>query len=172
MTAPSAFKIQQVLAIAHGTLARMEADGVVTTDEADLLAALHEDGADVDTLLLRLARAQDEAEKAAEALDDRIGDLTMRCRRALRQRTEYRAAIYGILDVLGLTKWKHAEFSVALSEGKPGVVITDEAALPDAFVRISCAPDKSALAEALRAGHVVEGAELRNSLPTLTIRTK
>ena len=172
MSAPSAWTIQTVLAIAEGTLNRMEAEGVVTTDEEELMAALREDGADVDTLLLRLARAQDEASKNAEAIGERMDALANRRERFKRQREEYRGAIYGILDVLGVTKWKHAEFSVSTSAAKPGVVVTDEAALPDEFVRISRSPDKSALAEALRSGQVVPGAELRNSLPTLTIRTK
>jgi hypothetical protein len=172
MSPPSAWTIQAVLSIAAGTLNRMEAEGTLSTDETELMSALREDGADVDTLLLRLARAQDEATRNNEAVNARMDALRVRASRFHRQREEYRGAIYGIFDVLGVTKWKHAEFSVSLSEGKPGVVITDEAALPDEFVRISRSPDKSALAEALRSGQVIPGAEMRNSLPTLTIRTK
>jgi hypothetical protein len=172
MSAPSAWTIQQVLSIAAGTLNRMEAEGTLSTDEAELMAALREDGADVDTLLLRLARAQDEASKNAEAIGERMDALANRRERFKRQREEYRGALYGILDVLGVTKWKHAEFSVSLSEGKPGVVITDEAALSEEFVRISRVPNKTAIANALHVGRIIPGAELRNILPTLTIRTK
>lgn len=56
--------------------------------------------------------------------------------------------------------------------GKPGVVITDEAALPAEFVRVERTPDKTAIANALRAAQDVPGAELGNAAPQLTIRTK
>jgi hypothetical protein len=172
MSAPSAWTIQQVLSIASGTLNRMEAEGTLSTDEADLMAALREDGADVDTLLLRLARARDEAQREGELLDKRIADLSARRDRFKRGFDEYHRAVYGILDVLGLKRWRHAEFTAFFVDRPASAVITDEAALPDEFVRISRAPDKSALAEALRDGQVIPGAELRNSLPSLTIRTK
>lgn len=169
---PSAWRIQQVLAIVGNTLNRMEAEGTLATDEADLVAALREETPEVDALLLRLVRAQDEAKWTAEAINDRIGDLTIRRNRANRRHDEYRRAIYGILDVMGLKNWRSAEFSVSTSMGKPGVVITDEAALPAEFVRVERTPDKTAIANALRAAQDVPGAELGNAAPQLTIRTK
>lgn len=172
MTAPSSWTIQSVLAIVHGTLSRMEAEGTLVTDEADLVAALREEVPEVDTLLLRLVRAQDEAAHAAEAINARIDALAARRDRAKRQREEYRRAIFGILDVLGVTKWRSAEFSVGTSVGKPGVVITDADALPAEFVRVERVPDKLAIANALRAAHDVPGAALQNAMPMLSIRTK
>lgn len=172
MSAPSGFVIQQVMAIAHATLERMAQDGTLDTDEAALMEALREDGADVEGLLVRLLRAMGEAKANAEAVDQRMAALVARGRRFERQAENYRAASYAILDALGLTKWRHAEFSVSVSPGRPGVIVTDEAALPDRFVRVTRSPDKAAIKAALEQGEVIEGAELSNGLPQMRILTK
>lgn len=172
MSAPSSWTIQAVMAIANATLERMAQDGTLDTDEAALMEALREGGADVDGLLVRLLRARGEAKANAEAVDQRMADLVARGRRFERQAEEYRAAAYSILDALGLTKWRNAEFSVSVSPGRPGVIVTDEAALPDRFVRVVRQPDKNAIKAALEQGEVVEGAELSNGLPQMRILTK
>ena len=172
MTAPSAWTIQAVMAIANATIERMAREGTLDTDEAALMEALREGGADVDGLLVRLLRAMVEARVNSDALEKRITDMETRQQRFNRQYEEYRAAAYSILDALGLTKWRNAEFSVSVSAGKPGVIVTDEAALPDRFVRVVRSPDKAAIKAALEQGEVVDGAELQNSIPTMTVRTK
>jgi hypothetical protein len=169
---PSAWTLQTVISIAQATLARLEADGTLDTDDAALLSQLRDEGADVETLLVRLLRAIGEAQANAASTDARISALGVRRSRFQRQHDSYRAATFAIMDALGLTKWKHAEFSASIIPGHPGVVITDEAALPEQFVRITRAPDKAALKEALSQGEVIPGAELSNGLPTLTLRTK
>jgi len=172
MNAPSAWTIQSVLAIAHATLARMEAEGTLSTDEADLAATLREEVPEVDTLILRLLRAAAEADADARAILQRTRALDEREKRFIRQNREYRADEYGILDVLGLSKWRHAEYSVSLSAGRPGVVVTDEAALPDAYTKIERVPDRAAIKAALEAGEVVPGAELANAMPQMRVLSK
>jgi hypothetical protein len=172
MTAPSAWTLQQVMSIAQATLARMEQDGTLDTDEAALMDALRQEVPEVDDVLVRLLRAMGEADAAAEAIRNRATDLDTRHDRFIRQRDSYRAAVYAILDALGLTKWRHAEFTASLSPGRPGVVVTDPDALPDAFVRVERKPDKAAIKAALAQGEIVPGAEMQNNLATLTVRTK
>ena len=172
MTAPSAWTIQAVMAIANATLERMAQDGTLDTDEAALMEALRDGGADVDGLLVRLLRARGEAKANAEAVDQRMADLVARGRRFERQAEEYRAAAYSILDALGLTKWRNAEFSVSVSAGRPGVVITDESALPPKYFRPRVEIDRTEIRRALEAGEVVPGAEMANGIPTMTVRTK
>lgn len=172
MTAPNAWQIQQIMAIAHATLARMEQDGTLDSDEAAVLAALHAEVPEVDGLLVRLLRAMGEARANEEAISRRVDALQVREARFARQAENYRAATYAILDALGLTKWRHAEFSVSVSAARPGVVITDEAALPDQAWRVERKIDKAKLRELLEAGEVVPGAELANGIPTMTVRTK
>jgi len=172
MTAPSAWTLQQVMSIAQATLARMEADGTLDTDEAALMDALRQEVPEVDDVLVRLLRAMGEARANGDAVKDRITALAHREARFERQAESYRAAVYAILDALGLTKWRHAEFTASLSPGRPGVVVTDPDALPDAFVRVERKADRAAIKAALEQGEVIPGAELSNGLPTLTVRTK
>jgi hypothetical protein len=160
------------MAIANSVLRRMEVDGTLDTDEAALMDALRDGGADVDGLLTRLLRARQEADKNAAAVAERVLDLNWRKARFGRQEEEYLAAAYSILDALGLTKWRSAEFSVSVTAGRPGVILTDETALPDRFVRIERKADKTAIKAALEAGEIVPGAELANGIPTMTVRTK
>jgi hypothetical protein len=52
------------------------------------------------------------------------------------------------------------------------VVITDPEAIPGAFMRVRREPDKTAIGAAIASGADIPGAEMRNGLPALTIRTK
>lgn len=160
------------MSIASATLARMERDGTLDTDEAALMEALRDAGADVDGLLVRLLRARGEAVANDDALAARIVDLSNRRRRFERQAEEYLAAVNAILDSLGLTKWRNAEFTVSVSAGRPGVVVTDVDALPAEYVRVTKSPDKAAIKAAMEQGEVINGAEWQNPTPTLRILTK
>jgi hypothetical protein len=172
MTAPSAWTLQQVMSIAQATLARMEADGTLDTDEAALMDALRQEVPEVDDVLVRLLRAMGEADANAETAKARMDALALRRARFQRQHDACRAAVYAIFDALGMTKWKHAEFTASVTPGRPGVVITDEAALPDAFVRVERKPDKALIKSALDSNLPVPGATISNGLPTLTVRVK
>ena len=172
MTAPSPYAIQAAMSAAQSALSRLEASGDVDTDEAAALAVLREEAPDIETVLARLLRAMGEATEFEKAVDARIFALEERRKRFTRQAEEYRRTVFAMLDALGLRKWKNAEFSVSITDGRPGVVVTDEAALPDAFVRIKREPDKAAIKAALERGELVNGAGLSNGLASLSIRMK
>lgn len=169
MTAPSAWAIQQAMTLALSLASRLERDD--DTDAEALLAYLRDGGADVDALLVRLLRAAGEAASDAAAAEDRVKALGARMARFRTREQACRQTIAGILDALGIDKWKHAEGTVSLRPGRPGVVITNEAALPPELVRVTVTPDKAAIKARLEAGEVVSGAELANGPPTLTIRS-
>ena len=171
MTAPSAWTISAAMAAAQSALSRLEASGDVDTDEAAALAVLREEAPDVDVVLAKLLRAMSEAYSNHHAADDRADSLRKRAARFERQAEEYRRTVFAMLDALGVRKWSSPEFTVSVQDGRPGVVITDPAALPDQFVRVKREPDKTAIGAALANGPV-PGAELRNGSPSLTIRTK
>lgn len=168
MTAPSAYTLQSVMSLVSQARARLAEDGVIDTDGAELFAKCP----DAETALLCVCRAIDEAAANADAVGARITDLDVRWKRYKRVNEELRALLVAMLDAMGLDKWRHAEFTVSLSAGKPGVVVTDAAALPDAFVRVRREPDKVAIGCALAEGHDVPGAMLQNGMPKLTVRTK
>jgi hypothetical protein len=172
VNAPSAYAITAAMSAAQSALSRLEASGDVDTDEAAALAILRDEAPEIDEVLRRLLRAKGEAEANADAVKDRITALEHREARFARQSEEYRRTVFAILDALGVRKWKSAEFTVSVLTGRPGVVITDPDALPDAFVKVTRAPDKAAIKAALEYGDDVRGAMLSNNLPTLSVRTK
>ena len=171
MTAPSAWTVQSVMSIATSLAARLEADGVAL-DEAELVEYLRAENADVGGLLLRLARTAQEAKADAEAIATRQAALATRKARAGRVEQECRATLHAIMEAMAMRKYRHPELSVTISDGRPGVVVTDETALPDEYVRITRSPDKTAIKAALEQGVIVPGAELQNSIPQMTVRTK
>ena len=172
MTAPSAWAIQAAMAAAQSALSRLQATGDVDTDEAAALTVLAEEAPNIDVVLVRLLRVMGEAGANADAIEQRVGDLQARSNRFLRQHAEYRRTVEAILDALGLRSWKHAEFTVSLRDGRPGVVITDEAALPDGFICTTRTPNKIAIKEAIARGEEVPGVAIQNAAPILTVRTK
>lgn len=68
----------------------------------------------------------------------------------------------------GISKIKAGTFSITVSEGSERVVIDDEAALPDPFVRVTREPNKKAILDAWKSGgecvpgtHIERGTTLR-----------
>ena len=114
----------------------------------------------------------DEAKANAKAAEARIDALTLRRDRYRRQAEEYYRTVFAIMEALSVRKWRNAEFSVLMADGRPSVVITDADALPSQFVRTKTEPDKTAIKTALEDGEVICGAMLSNSLPFLRISTR
>lgn len=171
MTAPSGWTVNLAMAAASAALSRLEASGDVDTDEAAALAILREEAPAIDDVIARLLRASEEADVNAGMVRMRIDGLSARRERFINQHNEYRRTVTAILDALGVTKWKNAEYSVSVRPGKPGVVITDETAIPDRLAVTTRTPDKKAIKAALASGEVIPGAELTNGMPILTVRT-
>lgn len=170
--APSAWTITAAVAAAQSALHRLEAAGDIEADEAAALAVLEQEAPAIDDVLARLLRVLDEAKASAEAAEARIDALTLRRDRYRRQAEEYRRTVFAIMEALSVRKWRNAEFSVSMADGRPSVVITDADALPSQFVRTKTEPDKTAIGAAIASGADIPGAEMRNGLPALTIRTK
>lgn len=142
------------------------------TDAAALLAEVERDVPDAGRIIAALVRAIDEAETDMEGVASRMLALTARQKRHRAKVDTLRGLLHATMEAAGQTKWKHPEFTVSLSPGRPGVVVTDPDALPDAFVRITKAPDKTAIGCALAEGKEVPGADMRNGAPTLRITTR
>jgi len=167
----NSLQIAQVTSAVRATVERMRQDDPYT-DADVLLALVEQDAPDYSDMLNALCRATEEAARHSDAVQERINDLRARKERHDSRLEAYRALIFAALDAAGQTKWKSPEFTVSITPGRAGVVITDPQAIPDAFVRIKREPDKTAIGAAIASGNAVPGAEQRNGLPTLTIRTK
>ena len=76
------------------------------------------------------------------------------------------------MEATGINKISCPLFSITLSAASKQVEITDEAALPDDYVRVktTVAPDKVAIAKALKDGVDVPGAVLVDGARRLTIK--
>lgn len=142
-------------------------------DEQTLLDTI--DGeTDIEAAIIAVARERAETAALSEALADRIDAMKARKARLDLRADRLRAVIARAMDETGRRKIVGPEFTLSLSTVKPGVVITDEAALPPEMVatKTTTSPDKKAIKAALEAGAAVPGATLGNGGVTVTVRTK
>lgn len=165
------YAIAQTVSAVRATVERMRQDDPYT-DADVLLALVEQDAPDYSDMLNALCRATEEAARHSDAVQERINDLRARKERHDSRVEAYRALIFAALDAAGQTKWKSPEFTVSITPGRAGVVITDPQAIPDQFVRVRREPDKTAIGSALAGGAEIPGADLRNGAPSLVIRSK
>lgn len=118
------------------------------------------------------ARKAREDEATVEALRSIIDDMWTRSQRLSSRAAKQRTLAMALMDAIGEKKIVRPDITVAISPGRPKVIISDETALPEAYVRTKREPNKVAILEALEQGKSVPGATLSNRTPTLTIRTK
>ncbi|MNP76944.1 hypothetical protein D3C76_1742770 [compost metagenome] len=76
------------------------------------------------------------------------------------------------MDASGITKISHPLFTITCGKGKPSVVIDDQNAIPDEYMRVttSMAPDKVAIAKAIKEGKTVEGAHSEIGKSSISIK--
>jgi hypothetical protein len=136
----------------------------VLEGETDLLEWL----ARADALVLDADVKADALKFMAETYFDRV---MTRSRRFSQRAKQTRDLMQSVMEAAGVNKpIPLATGTLSLKDKPPSVLITDEAALPLDFVCITRAPDKTAIAKALKAGDTVDGAELQPGGRTLAIR--
>lgn len=172
---PSAWRVQQIVSLARQTLDSLrEIHGLVIEDEDEALAALAEEGVDVETVLSMLGRAALDAKADVEAANARLAALCGRRDRAARREEVLRETLLAALQAVGMQSHKDAEFTASWRHGKPKLLITDETRLPADLIteKITLEPDRQAIRAALDAGELIPGAQLSNGNSILTLRTK
>ena len=112
-------------------------------------------------LMDRLAEQAIADKKLAEMASERAKRLDERAKR-------HRDVIRAMLEAMDLAKIERPLFTASIAHVRKPIV-TDPALLPEAFMRH--APDMILIGKALRAGNTIDGAELGNDRPVLTIRT-
>lgn len=123
-------------------------------------------------MLASIITAALDDETMADAITSRVKDMHERRDRFFRRAGKRREMAQTLMEHAGMPKLERPEFTASLRNVPPGVVITDEAALPDAFMKISKSPSKTAIKDALLAGQDVPGAALSNGGRSITVRTK
>jgi Siphovirus Gp157 len=172
--APSAWQIQKVMRLSRETVENLRVEhGQVFDDGDDMLAALTEEGVGVDDIIRRLVRSALDDKASAAGAKLRMTDLKARFERFERHEDAKRATVLSIMEALGLSRFVDPEFSLSVSPGKPGVIITSESELPEWAVveTVVRTPDKAAIKAALELGDVA-GAVLSQASPVLTVRSK
>lgn len=143
------------------------------SDETALLDTLEGMTDLVDQVVAVVRSSEDDAGMVA-AIKARQEELRGRAERlAARAEAKRIAALNAMLEA-GRRKIEAPDFTLSAATKQPGVVITDESAIPDEFKRVpeppAPKPDRKAIGDALRAGKPVPGCQLSNGGYTLQVR--
>lgn len=173
MNAPSPYQLEQAMSVLLSVRQRLlEEDPDIADDERLMTDMLEGETGDAMEVLHRMVRAALHAKSMSEAAKLRAADIITRADRYAKRDSAIRGAVFAAMDALGLKKLEAPDFTTGISAGTASVIITDEAALPNEFMRVHREPNKTAIGAALKGGAEVPGAELSNGLPRLTVRTK
>lgn len=172
-TPPSPFAVQRAMTVLLEARERLlTVEPGIEQDERLYLDCLDGESGDAFEIIDRIIAAAIDAEALAEHASRRMAEIAERRARFKRRNEQLRGVAFAMLEALGITKLERADYSAAIRAGSPHVIVTDAAALPDAMVRVKREPDKTLIGTALKAGNTVDGAQLSNSAPALTIRVR
>lgn len=173
VSGPSPYQLEQALAALLATRQRLLVeDPEIENDERLFADMLEGESGDAMEMLDGVLRAAVQADSMAAAAEARATDLEARRDRYRNRAKVLRGAAFAAMDALGMRKRELPDLTASIAVGRPSVLITEESAIPDQYIRVSRSPDKSALLQALKAGGDVPGVTLNNSLPSLQVRTK
>ena len=161
------WRLQQALSALHGGVSAMMAED----PEAELDLTALDAAEDVEAACRSIVRAIQDAQDIAAAARARAAEATERARRYDARVARYKGLLLGAMDAMGWRKKEWGEATVSLRAPQPGVQIIDETALPEAFIRVTRAPDKETIRAARKDGQTVPGAALTNGMPGISIRS-
>ena len=122
-------------------------------------------------LIAALIRSHLEDAATAEALKLRVGKMQERLTRIERRAATKRALAAEAMERAEIRRLNQPDFTASLRPLPAGVVVTDEAAVPEPFWRPQPPKlDRRALAEALKTGQSIPGATLSNGGTTLSLK--
>jgi Siphovirus Gp157 len=103
-------------------------------------------------------------------VDTVMADLAERKKRFKDRQAKTRELLLYVMQSLELRSLERPAATLAIRVSPQRVIITDEAAIPWHLIRIRQEPDKAMIADAIKAGEQVPGAELSNQPETISIR--
>jgi Siphovirus Gp157 len=103
-------------------------------------------------------------------IDAVMADLAERKKRFKDRQERTRELLLYVMQSLELRSMERPAATLAVRVAPPRVIITDEAAIPQHLIRIKHEPNKALIADAIKAGEQVPGAELSNQPETLSLR--
>lgn len=139
-------------------------------EDEDLRADMLEGSTDLHAVLTRLVAKANEAGAFVSALKGQMSQLAERKKRYERRQEAFRAMMHRLMEAARTRKMELPEATLSIRAVAPQCVITDEAAIPEDFLKIVATPDKAAIREALKEGKTVPGAHMSNGSETLSVR--
>lgn len=123
--------------------------------------------------LAAVVRAYLEDLGLAAALGMRIGEMQERLARFEARAEKKRALVTQVMERAELKKLQEPDFTVSLRAVSPGLVVSDETAIPADYWKPQAPKlDKKGLLSSLNAGQVIPGATLGNGGATIAVRTR
>jgi hypothetical protein len=141
-------------------------DEETLADTVEGLTDLHE-------ILAAVVRAALTDEAVAAGLEQRIGAMEERLDRLRYRAAKRREIAREVMIESEIKKVTAPDLTLVMRPGSPSVVVTDERAIPAEFWE-PCAPrlNRQKLLAELKLGAAVQGVQLSNPQPLLTVRTK
>lgn len=139
-------------------------------DDEELFRDTLEGNTRFNEIMDRLLTEMRDNETLAEAAASRIGKIRERQTRLTHRAQFYRSLMHRMLTVTGIQSVALAEAKVSIMKSPDKVIITDESAVPDAFMKITKEPNKTAIKNAIKTGTYVPGAALSNGGSTISVR--
>lgn len=139
-------------------------------EDEELLKDTLEGNTRFNEIMERFLGEMRENETIAEAVSQRIGKLRERQTRLTHRAQFYRTLIHRLMEFAGIRSVSLTEAKISVVNSPDKVIITDEAAIPDAFMRVTKEPNKAAIKSALKSGSIISGASLSNGGTTISVR--
>jgi len=112
------------------------------------------------------------SDELVEGIGKRMANAKARLDRFEQRSDAVRTLMFKLMIHAGLRRVVLAEATLSIHAGSQKVIITDEAALPEACWRVRREPNKTIIKDMLARGEHVPGAEMSNAEPFLNVRTK
>jgi len=117
-------------------------------DDQELIADMVDGETEFLPIMDKVLSRYREAVFMEKAAAERIKELQERKGRLVRKQESIKAAMLGAMTLAGMTKLPLTEATLSRGASRQSLVIVDESALPDEFVRIKREPDKVAIEKA------------------------
>jgi phage host-nuclease inhibitor protein Gam len=122
------------------------------------------------TIIEKLVIAERENQAMATSCNSLIEKYSERKQKFMQRKEYNRRLIQRLLEAADVKSVDVPAGRISVVNSPKSVIITDETAIPDEFMRVKREPNKSALKEALEQGKTIAGATLSNGGNKLQIR--
>lgn len=140
-------------------------------DDEELLRDTLEGETRFNEVMDRLLQEMRDNETLAEAISQRIGKLRERQTRMTHRMNFYRGLMHRLLTLTGIKSVALPEAKIFVVKSPDKLIVVDESAIPDEYMKITKEPNKAAIRNAIKSGKYINGVTLSNGGQTIAVRT-